>query len=133
MTCFWDGILRALDNNIIIKVLDWNEKRRKPRPTEFIPLLKEKAIKTPDIYWNGNSLSEKELDENLKRIHELDVRTIHRGYDCSACEPYLLLISKLFMVNIKHNYNGHLITYTNIRIMPNSKPLIFHSNRGHFW
>jgi hypothetical protein len=131
MTCFWNGLLNGLPDNKIKEVLKIN---RKPKPIEFVKLLKNNAIKTPNILWNGEKLRNQELDENLLRVKELKENSIGRGYDCSCCDPYLLLICQLFKVNIVHNFNRTIIKYTYSSASNTNVPTLkFSSNRGHFW
>jgi hypothetical protein len=129
MTCFWDGILKRISFNKINNVLD---AKKRCNVQQFINLLKKNARKTTNVKWQGNKLSEKELVENLEHIKTFDVSTIRHGYDCSGCDPFLLLICELFKVNIIHTYCKHKIKYEYIS---NEKinTIRFQSNRGHFW
>jgi hypothetical protein len=131
MTCFWDGLIASLTNDDFKNVLKIN---KRPRANEFATLLKKHALVTNDVTWMNKKLKHQEKKENLQRIKELDINKIRQGYDCSACDPFLLLISQLFNVNIIHNYNGVTIKYNYIK--PNiklKKTLKYGSNRGHFW
>lgn len=130
MTCFWNGILKSLDDNEIKSVLGVN---RKPQPQEFVRLLKNKAVLTRDVKWNGNKLTNKEMNENLLRIKELNENSIGSCYDCSSCDPFLLLISQLFKVDIVHNFLQTPIKYTYVGNSKNQKTKKYFSNRGHFW
>ena len=131
MTCFWKSLLVALPYNKIKDTLNINEK---PIPMKFVKLLKDNATKTPNILWNGKKLTQLELDENLTAIKEFQENSIHRGYHCSCCDPFLLLICQLFKVNIIHNYNKTQIKYTYIGNSNESIPTLkFSSDRGHFW
>lgn len=131
MTCFWKGLLNELD---LAKMKNIFNVSQKPRPIEFIKLLQETAIRTPNVQWNGNKLSNKELDENLERIHSINANQANIGYDCSCSEPYLFLCCQLFKVSIDHNYNGHLIKYRyKDEIGEANEILIFGSDLRHFW
>lgn len=123
MTCFWKGTMDGLCKKQVTIVT----------PEKFITFLKEYNVKTYDVLWNDQKLSEKELIENQLRVKELDIKSIWNGYDCSSCDPFLLLISQVFKVHINHDFNGTKIKYTNITIPKDSQPLNFKSNRGHFW
>ncbi len=129
MACFWKGLLTGLPHNKIKDIFNVNQK---PRPIEFVKLLKNNAIKTENVLWNGQKLTLQELDENLVAIQELDESSIHRGYYCSCCDPFLLLVCQLFKININHNYNKTLIKYT-YDTNENIPTLKFSSDRGHFW
>lgn len=135
MTCFWDGIMRELKNNYIelpICTIHLNTHT-------FATFLKSRNTKTYNINWSGSDsklvsgthLPEKLLNENYKSIQEFDVNSIYNGYDCSTCDPFLLLICELFYVSIIHNFNGIIIKYTNT--YKNRAILQFHSNSHHFW
>lgn len=107
MTCFWDGLLKKL------KPTDFTifGMKRKPICDEFVMLIKSNNIKTPDVKCNGETLNDKDMESNIKRIEI--IKKINNGYDCSCCDPVLLLISQLFTINIAHNFNGTIIDYTN--------------------
>lgn len=131
MTCFWNGILNEIDITKLRKVFNIDHK---PRPLEFIKLLQKNAVKTPNILWNGQALSKKELDENLERIYSFNANTANIGYDCSCCDPYLLLCCQLFKISIDHNFNGNLMKYKYTENNVDAYDiLIFGSDRGHFW
>ena len=127
MTCFWRGVLTALNKRIFVYKIN------NPKPREFISVLKLNAIKTKDVLWNGNSLTEKELNENLQGIKELNINEINRGYDCSTCDPYLLLICQLFKVHINHDFNGARIEYRYNSPDESIQTIHFKSDSGHFW
>ena len=122
MTCFWDGIINGLNLNMNAQSL--------------VTLLKNNCVKTDSVYWNDNPITEKQMDENKERIKNFDISTINSGYDCSTFEPFLFLVSQIYRVDIKHNYNGNMITYKYIGNTDKSicnKMLYFNSDRGHFW
>ena len=122
MTCFWD----ALRAKLHIK--------RKINNSQFIDYLKESNKRQTAVIWNNSKLSKKQFEENYEHIKDFDKNTIRNGYDCSICDPFLILICDIYNVNIIHNYNGHKMTYhkcvntgTN-----NYNTLSFKSNTGHF-
>ena len=132
MACFWTGILNALNTATLNTFIHKPYNDPKPQPFEFVNILKSHNVKTHSVLWNGMELSEKELEENFDHIKNYDPKNINDGYDCSTCEPFLLLVAQLFNVNITHNYNGNIIKY---RIKNNQgiHELKVRSNRGHFW
>lgn len=127
MTCFWDGNIAAIGINLLKEVLGCD---CKPNPQKFVKLLKVRAIKTRNMMWNGETLGEQILTDNLTSIKNLNVNVIHKGYDCSSCDPYLLLIGELFKINIQHNFNGTVINYKNIHA---TKIMIVGSSTSHFY
>ena len=127
MTCFWDGNMKALGNDLLKNVLGCNNR---PSPREFVKLLKQRSVKTYDVLCNNEQLKEQTLTENLISIKELKIESINNGYYCSACDPYLLLISQLFVINIHHNFNGTIINYINKHA---TKTVNVRSSSGHFY
>ncbi len=125
MTCFWDGILRSLDDN------DFQEFTIK-KPSNIIQLvnfLKKYNTYTLNVDWNGESLNEIQLHENFISIDEFDLNTINDGYFCSCFDPFLFLISELFMLKIKHSYNATPIIYSHKLY---KKTVNYNSNSYHF-
>ena len=124
MTCFWDGILSSLDENDFQVV---NEKKNNIRT--FIDLLKKLNRKTPNVTWNGEPLTSRQLDENYNAIEAYDKNNISAGYLCSTCDPFLLLIAEVFKINIQHKYLGRTMTYT---VANHRKTVSYKSDGGHF-
>ena len=123
---FWDGILKRLNKDDFKSVF----KTKKPNNQKFILLLKKfNSKETGDVKWNGENLTTKEIEENYEHIQDFDINSINGGYFCSTCDPFLILICKLFNVNINHRYCGHMIKY---EITNPIKTLNFKSNSGHF-
>lgn len=126
MTCFWDGIIQALEHSDY-KTIGCNTMLNKQ---QLIDILKTKNIKIENVMWNGNKISEKEKVEHYDAVKNYDKTKISRGHLCSSCDSFLLLISELFEVNIKHLYLNVEMDYKNEKA---KKTLKFASNRGHFW
>ena len=136
MTCFWDGLISRLfskDENINKYIrqkglLNFS----RPSQKEFVDILKQNVCFTSDVLWNNQNLSQKSMQENLDWIKDYDSSKIYQGHDCPTCDPFLLLVSQLFTIDIYHNYNESFIKYTNIH-NTNGLILSFMSNTGHFW
>ena len=127
MTCFWDSILTAL-NNDDFRIIDPNIKKMNNK--DFVIFLKNNNTKTINITWNGEKLTDKQLEENYQHIKDFNPSSIYNGYFCSTCEPFIFLVSYLFKVNINHNYRDNIMKY---RIENARKTFIFGNNTGHFY
>lgn len=125
MTCFWDGLLNNLKEDDFQRIFQVN----KPNNKNFVKLLKNNNRKTKNIKWNGEIFSEKQLEENFIHIKDFNENSIDNGYLCSICDPFIVLICELFIVNINHNYCDYLMTYTNSNSI---KTLNFKSSKSHF-
>ncbi|AYV78317.1 MAG: hypothetical protein Edafosvirus9_31 [Edafosvirus sp.] len=117
MSCVWNGIISALKLNM--------------RPLDLLQLVQEKNIETVDVVWNNQELTKQNYTENMERIKSISPREISCGYDCSSCDPLLLLIAQIFNVSIIHNYNNVIINYTNKKYPYNKINVA--SNNNHFW
>ena len=117
MSCVWEALLYALNLDI--------------KPIMLLEKLKRENVKTVDVEWNGEKLSEQQLDENYKRIQALTYKDIPDGYLCSACEPLLFLISQIFCVSIEHDYLNNTIEYTNVNA--DKRKIYFGSDSVHFY
>ena len=127
MTCFWNAIISSLtdEDKKLLGI------QNKLFPKVMVEIFKNKNNYTPDVLWNNEEIKKQQQDENIEHIKELDVNGIGRGYLCSTCDPFLILLSQLLEVTIKHNYNGVIITYKNKK---NERRIIkYGSNKGHFW
>ena len=115
MTCFWDSLRNKLKINM--------------NNVEFILHLKKCNKNKTSVLWNNTDLTKKQCDENFEHIENFNEKNINNGYDCSICDPFLILICNIYNVNIIHNYNGYKMIYTNDA---GCKDLNFKSNSGHF-
>ena len=131
MSCFWIGLINAIDIESFQK-LGYTKKDR-PSPGEFIQLLKSHVVRTSQVKWNGNSLSAKELDENFEHVKSLNIHSVNQGYDCSSCDPILLLVFQILRRNIEHNYLQKYCMLYQHNNPTTDQPLQFASNAGHFW
>jgi len=125
MTCFWDGIMRSLNQNDFELI---NEK--KTNNFEFIKMLKRRKIPMTNVLWENQNLSDNEIKEHLSAIDEYDINGIPGGHLTSSCDSFLLLICELFKVNIEHMYMIHTIKYTNTKEV--RETLYYSSNDKHF-
>ena len=123
MTCFWDGILRALQKDAKQRIGNCNH-------TNFIHYLKKNNKKTNDVKWNGYTLSNQELTEHYNAVSQYNIGKIRNGHLCSTCDSFLLLICDIFNVNIQHRYMNTTIRYNK---KDARRTIHFASNRGHFW
>ncbi len=120
MSCFWIGLITSLSKNNLIKTCP---------PQHFLQIIKlfNKPVKR--VLCNGELPSRQQQIENVERI--LNITQTNDGYDCSCCDPVLLLVSMMYKVDIVHDYNNTIINY---RFKGNvKKQLSFKSNIGHFW
>ena len=125
MTCFWDGILNTLTNE------DFRPFGYSKMPnTEFVLFLKKFNKKTKNVTWNSEKFTEKQLEENFTHIRNFDYRSIRNGYDCSICDPFLILVSELFNISIIHDYRGNVMRYDN---QQSKRVVNYGSNSGHFF
>ena len=118
MTCFWDGLRQSLNLHRISN-------------TDFVHALQQyNTMKLPtDVQWNGQYLGLQVLTENYNHIRSYKTETMSTGYDCSVCDPFLVLCTVLFKKNIVHTYNTTRIEYL---LNPEYETLEFKSNMTHF-
>ncbi len=125
MTCFWDGIMKSLNQN------DFNFiKEKKINNHEFIKMLKKRTRKMTNVLWQGKPLREQEMNEHIQAIKDYNINGISRGHLTSVCDSFLLLICEIFKVNIIHRYMNIEIKYTNKEHV--RKTVHYSSNNGHF-
>lgn len=125
MTCFWDGIMKSLNQNDFNFI---NEK--KINNYEFIKMLKKKTRKMTNVLWQGKPLREQEINEHIQAIKDYNINGIPNGHLTSVCDSFLLLICEIFKVNIVHRYMNIEIKYINKEHV--RKTVHYSSNNGHF-
>jgi hypothetical protein len=117
MSCFWQGLCSKVPElrNMPVDKVCFN--------------LKSVNAKTRGLVWNNVALTEQQLQENFDWIDQYDSTQFDQGHDTSVCDPFLALVSFSFNVNIVHNYNGHVSTFT----MPGATQSIqFANSTTHF-
>ena len=127
--CFWNGILSKLSDEDY-KFANFNFNQSTNKINFFIEQLISKNTRTNKIQWQNSLLSKKEINENFEHVQNFNKSSINYGYDCSTCDPFLLLITELFQLEIVHHYCGNNILY---KADNPRKKILFYSNRGHFW
>jgi hypothetical protein len=136
MTCFWDGILSKISLQEINQYLSPKSHFMFVSQKDFIELLKSASEKITDYLvmlkdqTNCYYISSTMIQENKEWIQNYNTQTIHNGHDCSTCDPFLILITHIFEIQINHNYNGHIIEYKNIKNV--RRVVHFSSDQGHF-
>lgn len=118
--CFWIGIINGL-----VKI----GKLVKITPDQFLKILKTFNSRNTKVLWNNEKLNRKQMDENVQRIKEINQTS--NGYDCSSCDPVLLLICQMYKVNINHYFDGTKIQYKPIK--ETYAVINCESNKSHFW
>ncbi len=127
MSCFWDTLLKNIKKEDITNILHISSHT----PLDFCSALQINNCKTDNVLWNGNGLKKQQLDENYEHIKDYKTNTIRSGYDCSICDPFLLLITELLQVEIIHYYNSVMVQYTNKEEI--KYKITIHSDKGHMW
>ena len=125
MTCFWDGILKSL-NQDDFKLIG----EKKTNIKNFINILKIKNTEMNNVLWQKTKLKEQEIKEHMQAIKDYNIQKIHKGHLTSSCDSFLLLVCQLFQVKIIHRYMKHTIIYQNSK--KERKTLHFSSSRSHF-
>jgi hypothetical protein len=129
MSCFWDSLIKTIQNDDLNTYFDNQNTRINPH--NLATILKNVNKKTPDILWNNTELTEKMMEENIESIKEYDVKHVQNGYYCSTCDPFLFLLADYLDINIEHNYDGNKMIYMQKK---NSRYTIkISSDRGHCW
>lgn len=113
----------------VYKCLIAKLKLKKVKPEKFMQMIKKYNKHTGDILWNGEELTKTQLQENYERIR--CIKDYNNGYDCSACDPLLLLVCQLYDTSIEHNFNGTEIKYTNKKFP--GKIIYIDSNKNHMF
>ncbi len=130
MTCFWSGILHALQPSHY-RTLGLPPRTRNVQA--LVRALTQRARTTPHVRWCGQVLSDKMQRENLTWIRAYKAARIGQGHWCGGCDPFLLLLSELLSCTITHVYAGHTLHYVYTGPNPSGSTLRFASNHSHFW
>jgi hypothetical protein len=129
MSCFWDAIHRELTAT---------EKTRAGltassyAPRDFVVALQQAAAHSfVLVRWQGSH-----IDEDERRAHALAVRAycplaVDQGYDCGACDSFLLALSQVAGVHIRHTSSHGTFEYTSPH--PGARWMELKSNSTHMF
>ena len=108
MTCFWDGIIKALSDADKEKLGFGVDEKVTP-----LKLLQQlKALNTtPKCKWQGFFLGDKQSEEHFEDVKNYDVSVLSCGHLTAACDSFLLLVCTLLNVKIVHDFAGHELVY----------------------
>jgi len=129
MTCFWDGLIEGLNKSDYKRI--GIKKPFKNADNIYGYLKKNNKIISDVEYQLGNlevEITKKQQLENYDHIN--NYKFSRNGHNCSACDPFLILVASLFKVRIIHDGTYHKSTYTSREF---KRTIWFNSNVGHFW
>lgn len=127
MTCVWNALLQKIQTNDLKTLLGVTNHT----PHELVKALKAKNCATVGVKWQGTELTRQQISENMKHVEVHDIGSIGNGYDCSACDAYMILVCYILKVRILHQYLNTQIVYDPPG--PSRYTLSFANNAGHFW
>ena len=116
MTCFWQGLIKALSVNTT--------------PALLIKHLQDNNQVVKDVLWQTKELSYNERYQHYVAVKNYDASTKNNGYLCSSCDSFLLLVAELFRITIVHDFNNTKIAYEHKNPV---KKVQVSSDTGHFW
>ena len=126
MTCFWKGFMNCLSDTDV--QFSRGLSRLPQHEHEFVHFLQKNNIRANDVSWQHQPVSSRLQEESFQAVKALESNTIGEGYWCSTCDPFILLISQLFQIDVHHRFCGHLVVYS----VPHPRKTIYvTSDRGH--
>lgn len=111
MTCVWNSLIAGLRDEDMRRVLSVNKSQAQAQPHLFVDGLKRVNRPTPNVRWQGQPLTSQELKENTEWIRDYNAAGIGGGHLTSSSDPFMHLVSEVFGVSIRHNYQGHEIRF----------------------
>ena len=123
MSCFWEGIIASLSQDYKDKFGINNNSI--PNLIEAFKKVNSTAI---NVLWQNKELTVKQKEENYTHINDYNVSNYNRGYLCSTCDPFLILLCHILGIDIQHNYLNNEIMYS----CKSKKLYVFKSDSGHF-
>lgn len=126
MSCFWDALVRELSE----EETDRAGLRGIRSPQRFADCLKASAVHAfVTTKWQGDEVGEKQRRENAAAVQNYDTKTVGEGYWCGSCDPFLLLVSHVAGVHIRHVTPSGVFEYTSQ--YPKARWMELRSNSSH--
>ena len=130
MSCFWEGIIKTLNENEKSKLSLANGASK----IELVKCLKRKSYHLTDanVLWQGEKLKKQLCNELKMWVDNYNEQNINNGHDTSSCDPFLVLLCELLDWNITFMYTGSKISFENGN--SGKKRLVkFGANTHHFF
>ena len=115
MTCVWDSLMRGVRDEDLTGILGLRRSEARARPEAFVEALKRRNRLTPDIKWQGETISGQQQRENLEWVRDYRTVGIRGGHLTSAADPFFFLLSDLLSVSVMHRHMQHVIRYDHPR------------------
>lgn len=125
MSCFWDALIRELSDEEAARA----GVKGVTSPSEFANRLQKHPRTFVMTRWQGRHLSERQRAENAAAISRYDTTTTADGYGCGSTDPFLLLLSHLAGVHIRHKTPYGTFEYTSL--YPKARWLVLESTSNH--
>lgn len=131
MTCFWDGIVRSMDEKDYSKLGIQKLKNHLQNIYQIIQACKNKSQShNLSLLWQNKPVTNKEIEEIKEAIRDYNSKGIHNGHLTSICDPFLCFFSSFLGHKITFHYmTNHIIFEPSTTI---TKEVFYRANRGHF-
>ena len=113
MTCVWDSLCQG-----ILPL--------RHTPTTLLKHLKDNNTKPNDVSMNSNTLSEKQMQENIDHVESISVK--QDGYLCGLFDPLIVAYCHVFKVNVKNTISGYTVDFS---VIDATKTVFLNSNGSH--
>lgn len=133
MTCFWDGIVRSLDENDYKKLSIQKTNSKIQNITNIINSIKNmNSSHNISILWQGKEITNKEKQEIHDSIKEYNIRGIQQGHLTSFCDPFLCFIASFLYHRIHFSYMNHKVIFEPKETNKIRKDVFYSANNRHF-
>lgn len=129
MTCFWDGIIRALSERDK-EILGFCP-IQKVTPQSLLKQLKMKN-RLADCRWNNQTLETKQLQEHFEAVKNYEETNLSSGHLTAACDSFLLLLCSVLSTRIVHDFNGNKFVFEPNKSFEVASAWNFRSSSTHF-
>ena len=121
MTCFWDGILKSLNENEYTR-LGVSDKT----PQALLNAFKQVAQTATSVKWQGQTVTVQLLRESQDVVQKY---CIQDGHLTGAFDPFMIVLADVLQNNITFHFNGTIISYS---VENPNRTLTYKATTSHF-
>ena len=128
MACFWKACLKKISKEDINQICGAGKQHTPVNFALGLKRINETHTISDNITWQNQAITGQQKNEFREWIRTYRVESIPNGKLTGIMDPFFILLSDVFYINIRHQYLNHTIEY---KTNHPKYTVSFKSNQGH--